>query len=106
MSHYISSLDSYGNAIPILMIRLRLDLRQDMLTLLSLRLMENVWRKSNLDYGLIPYKCLSTGYQIGMIEVVTQSETLARIQARHGRFGVLSNSSLYTWISNKCNNEE
>lgn len=82
------------------------DLRQDMLTLLSLRLMENVWRKSNLDYGLIPYKCLSTGYQIGMIEVVTQSETLARIQARHGRFGVLSNSSLYTWISNKCNNEE
>jgi len=83
------------------------DLRQDMLTLLSLRLMDNVWKKAGLDYGIIPYKCLSTGHMVGLIEVVTESETLGRIQAAKGSItGVWKDQNLYSWLSDNADSEE
>jgi len=81
------------------------DLRQDMLTLLSLRIMENVWKKAGLDHSLIPYRCLSTGPLVGLIEVVTDSETLGRIQASAGGgaiSGVLNEKSLFSWLVENC----
>lgn len=77
-----------------------LDLKQDMLTLLCLRLMESVWEKEDLNYGIIPYRCLSTGPMVGLIEIVTNSETLAKIQV--SITGVLNEKSLYNWLENSC----
>ena len=79
-----------------------------MLTLLSLKLMDTVWKEAGCDYGLIPYRCLSTGPMMGLIEVVPESETLSRIQAGLGTIkGVLKEDSLYTWIEEYCwGNEE
>lgn len=79
------------------------DLRQDMLTLLSLRLMDNVWKKAGYDYGIIPYRCLSTGSMVGLIEVVPDSETLGRIQASRGSIrGVWKEDNLYQWLQEHC----
>ena len=98
--------ESKSNRANLFIYFLFIDLRQDMLTILSLRIMENLWRKAGLEYGLIPYKCLSTGNKIGLIEVVRPAETLARIQAEiGGRFGVLREASLYKWIATNHVNE-
>ena len=83
-----------------------LDLRQDMLTLLSLRLMENVWKTSGLEYGVIPYRVLSTGPMLGLIEVVPNAETLGRIHhQRGGVFGVFKEDGLYRWLNEYSNSE-
>ncbi|KAK5582911.1 hypothetical protein RB653_004500 [Dictyostelium firmibasis] len=60
------------------------DLRQDMLTLQMIRLMDKLWQKEGLDLKLSPYGCISTGDMIGMIEVVLNSETTAKIQKSGG----------------------
>jgi hypothetical protein len=62
------------------------DLRQDQLVLQILRVMDDLWREAGLDLCLLPYACIATGDEIGMIEVVSDSETLASIiYARHAK---------------------
>ncbi|ETP50587.1 hypothetical protein F442_04139 [Phytophthora nicotianae P10297] len=62
------------------------DLRQDQLVLQILRVMDDLWREAGLDLCLLPYACISTGDEIGMIEVVGDAETLASIiYARHAK---------------------
>lgn len=62
------------------------DLRQDQLVLQILRVMDDLWREAGLDLCLTPYSCISTGDEIGMIEVVVDSETLASIiYGRHDK---------------------
>ncbi|RXM34968.1 Phosphatidylinositol 4,5-bisphosphate 3-kinase catalytic subunit gamma isoform [Acipenser ruthenus] len=41
------------------------DLRQDMLVLKTMAIMDSIWQGSSLDLNLIPYGCISTGYNIG-----------------------------------------
>lgn len=62
------------------------DLRQDQLVLQILRVMDDLWRESGLELCLSPYACVSTGNDIGLIEVVEDAETLASIiYKRHER---------------------
>ena len=69
--------------------------------------MDKVWKKAGLDYGIIPYKCLSTGRNVGLIEVVTESETLGRIQAAKGSItGVWKDQNLYSWLSGHAKDNE
>lgn len=77
------------------------DLRQDMLTLQMLRLMDKVaanrhchcqhllisfafgsqlWQDEGLNLHMIPYGCMSTGYEVGMIEVVPHAATVAKVR--------------------------
>ncbi|ESN92774.1 hypothetical protein HELRODRAFT_96068 [Helobdella robusta] len=56
------------------------DLRQDMLTLQILKIMDNIWQKAGLDLRLLVYNVLPSGQKEGLIEVVTDSRTLAEIQ--------------------------
>uniref|UniRef100_M3ZWR1 Phosphatidylinositol 4,5-bisphosphate 3-kinase catalytic subunit beta isoform n=1 Tax=Xiphophorus maculatus TaxID=8083 RepID=M3ZWR1_XIPMA len=56
------------------------DLRQDMLTLQILRLMDLLWKEANLDLRIVPYGCLATGDRAGLIEVVSSADTIANIQ--------------------------
>jgi hypothetical protein len=60
------------------------DLRQDMLTLQLIRIMDNIWKKAGLDLKLNPYGCISTGNEVGMIEVVLNSMTSAAITRTAG----------------------
>lgn len=55
------------------------DLRQDQLTLQVLSIMDNFWREEGYDMHMNAYKCVCTGDELGMLEVVTNSITLAGI---------------------------
>ncbi|OQV14117.1 Phosphatidylinositol [Hypsibius exemplaris] len=60
------------------------DLRQDMLTLQVIGLMDNIWQTDNLNLRMIPYGCLPTGKNLGVIEVVRNSRTVMSIQKKIG----------------------
>ena len=75
--------ERYGQEIPIIY-KSGDDLRQDMLTLQMLRLMDKAWHNEGLDMRLAPYGCLSTGLEMGLIEVVINSMTVSGIQTSLG----------------------
>ena len=55
------------------------DLRQDQLVLQVLRIMDSLWKSAGLDLCISPYECVATGYQLGMLEIVGNSATVANI---------------------------
>jgi len=63
------------------------DLRQDMLTLQILKIMDNIWKQAGLDLQLSCYGCLATGNEVGFIQVVLHAETTAEIAKKSG-YGV------------------
>lgn len=77
------------------------DLRQDMLTLQMIAIMDSIWLSSGLDLRMSPYGCLSTGRRAGLIEVVQNAETIANIQKRNAGATLQSafkRESLYLWL--------
>uniref|UniRef100_A0A7S2SPD8 Phosphatidylinositol 3-kinase n=1 Tax=Mucochytrium quahogii TaxID=96639 RepID=A0A7S2SPD8_9STRA len=61
------------------------DLRQDQLTLQVLSVMDQLWKAEGLDMLLSVYGCISTGKDLGFLEVVPNAETLAKITAGTGK---------------------
>ncbi|KAI4570400.1 hypothetical protein MJT46_005917 [Ovis ammon polii x Ovis aries] len=83
------------------------DLRQDMLILQILRIMESIWETESLDLCLLPYGCISTGDKIGMIEIVKDATTIAKIQqSTVGNTGAFKDEVLSHWLKEKCPIEE
>eukprot|EP01116_Phalansterium_solitarium_P018016 TRINITY_DN4609_c0_g1_i1.p1 TRINITY_DN4609_c0_g1~~TRINITY_DN4609_c0_g1_i1.p1 ORF type:complete len:1412 (-),score=535.42 TRINITY_DN4609_c0_g1_i1:565-4800(-) len=75
------------------------DLRQDMLTLQMIRLMDKLWKAEGLDLALKPYGCISTGKDEGMIEVVLNSDTCANITKNAGgAMGAFKLEPIANWI--------
>ena len=75
------------------------DLRQDMLTLQIIRIMDQVWKKEGLDLKLSPYGCISTGDEVGMIEVVLNSSTTAAITRQGGgAMAAFSKEPIANWL--------
>ena len=44
--------------------------------------MDAIWQKEGLDLRMIPYGCLATGKNVGMIEVVRNAKTVMAIQKK------------------------
>ncbi|XP_018496973.1 phosphatidylinositol 4,5-bisphosphate 3-kinase catalytic subunit alpha isoform [Galendromus occidentalis] len=82
------------------------DLRQDMLTLQVIRIMDSIWKREGLDLRMMPYACLSTGENVGMIEVVKNAMTVMDIQ-RTGRLSKFQfdSNQLHRWIKEKNEDE-
>ncbi|XP_035511915.1 phosphatidylinositol 4,5-bisphosphate 3-kinase catalytic subunit gamma isoform [Morone saxatilis] len=79
------------------------DLRQDMLVLQTLVVMDSIWQEKSLDLNLVPYGCISTGHNIGMIEIVRNAATIAVVQRNHGGTnGAFRNDALFEWLKSKC----
>ena len=76
------------------------DLRQDMLTLQVITIMDSIWHREGMDLRMMPYNCLATGNQVGMIEVVRNATTIHQIQKKAGKIAALhlDSSQLYKWI--------
>ncbi|KAM7366915.1 hypothetical protein PAMP_014851 [Pampus punctatissimus] len=83
------------------------DLRQDMLILQILVIMQSIWETESMDLCLLPYGCISTGNRIGMIEIVKDANTIANIQQSVvGSTGAFKDEILYQWLREKCVSEE
>ncbi|CAD6992165.1 phosphatidylinositol 4,5-bisphosphate 3-kinase catalytic subunit delta isoform [Ceratitis capitata] len=77
------------------------DLRQDMLTLQMLRVMDQLWKNEGMDFRMNIYNCISMERRLGMIEVVLNAETIANIQKEKGMFSATSpfkKGSLFSWL--------
>ena len=80
------------------------DLRQDILTLQLLKIMDKLWLAEGLDMRLKPYRCIATGVNddgegVGMIEVVTNSDTTSGIQLKYGgMMGALNETTLQKFL--------
>lgn len=84
------------------------DLRQDMLTLQMLRIMDKLWKREGLDLRMNPYGCISTENRVGMIEVVLNAETIANIQKEKGTFSATAafrRGSLLAWLKDHNHSE-
>lgn len=92
--------DPYGDDI-YLILKHGDDLRQDMLTLQMIRIMDKLWKNEGLDLRMNPYGCISTEHRVGMIEVVLNADTIANIQKEKGMFSATSafrRGSLLAWL--------
>uniref|UniRef100_A0AAV2KXY1 Phosphatidylinositol-4-phosphate 3-kinase n=1 Tax=Knipowitschia caucasica TaxID=637954 RepID=A0AAV2KXY1_KNICA len=74
------------------------DLRQDMLALQMIRIMDRIWLQEGLDLRMVHFKCISTGKDKGMVELVPSSETLRRIQVEYGVTGSFKDKPLAEWL--------
>ena len=102
------------------------DLRQDMLTLQVIRIMDSIWLNegnknvilllfmcspfsnkiftfTGLDLRMMPYAFLSTVKDVGMIEVVRQAKTVYGIQRQGGKLAAIQvdSTQLHKWIKEK-----
>ncbi|XP_022710072.1 phosphatidylinositol 4-phosphate 3-kinase C2 domain-containing subunit alpha-like isoform X2 [Varroa jacobsoni] len=74
------------------------DLRQDMLVLQMIRIMDKLWLKQGLDLRIITFECVATGKDEGMVEVVREAETLRKIQTEHGLTGSFKDKPIAEWL--------
>ena len=56
------------------------DLRQDMLAIQMIRIMEKLWLREGLDLRMVTFDCIATGDRQGLLEMVQNAETLRKIQ--------------------------
>ncbi|VDM80757.1 unnamed protein product [Strongylus vulgaris] len=75
------------------------DLRQDMLVLQVLEVMDTIWKKNQLDCCLSPYPVLPMGTKYGMIGVVPNCSTIFEIQSEGGKVGTAVKSLETTFIN-------
>ena len=74
------------------------DLRQDMLVIQMIRLMDSLWLKAGLDLKMVTFNVIPTGDKIGIIELVREAETLRKIQAEYGVTGVFKDRPIAEWL--------
>ncbi|CAG2173180.1 unnamed protein product [Oppiella nova] len=74
------------------------DLRQDMLSMQMIQIMDKVWLKEGLDLRMVCFGCVATDYRKGMIEMVRNSETLRKIQLEHGLTGSFKDRPIAEWL--------
>ncbi|CAF3791534.1 unnamed protein product [Rotaria socialis] len=83
------------------------DLRQDQIVLQLLTCMDKIWQSNDIDCRLSLFNVTPTEERCGFIEMITDSETLLKIEkplgAWKGSFGV---SALYNWLRLHNTNEK
>ncbi|KAL4490435.1 hypothetical protein ABPG72_002645 [Tetrahymena utriculariae] len=78
------------------------DIRQDQLTLQLLKIMDKIWLDAGHDFRMKPYKVITTDDQVGMIEIVNNSETTARIHSKYGGvLGAFRNNTIWQYLKDK-----
>lgn len=79
------------------------DLRQDMLTLQLIRVMDGMWLEQGLDLKMSAYECISTGDEVGMLQVVMNAKTIAGIQKKIS--ALRQDDVLFNWLREETASE-
>ncbi|CAK1578120.1 unnamed protein product [Parnassius mnemosyne] len=87
------------NAVVPAMFKVGDDLRQDALVLQVIKVMDNLWLKAGLDLRIVTFQALPTSHQKGMIEIVTEAETLRAIQTEWGLTGSFKDKPIAEWLA-------
>ncbi|KAJ0179212.1 hypothetical protein K1T71_004924 [Dendrolimus kikuchii] len=87
------------NAIIPAMFKVGDDLRQDSLVLQVIKVMDSLWLKARLDLRMVTFQALPTSSNRGMIEVVTEAETLRAIQTEWGLTGSFKDKPIAEWLA-------
>lgn len=81
------------------------DLRQDMLTMQIIRMMEKLWLKEGLDLRILSFECLQTDRRKGFVEMIRNAATLRKIQQKQGLAGTFNEKSIVEWLMKFNSNE-
>lgn len=81
------------------------DLQQDMLTLQMVRIIDKMWMKEGLNLKIVTYACVPTGTKKGMIEMITNAETLRKIQVEWGLTGSFKDKPIAEWLAKQNPNQ-
>mmetsp|Transcript_31133 Transcript_31133/g.42803 ORF Transcript_31133/g.42803 Transcript_31133/m.42803 type:complete len:301 (+) Transcript_31133:155-1057(+) len=83
------------------------DLRQDILTLQIIRIMDLLWKEEGADLFVIPYRVVATGSNAGMIEAVPDSRTTADIHRMGGgALGALKEEVVLSYLKDYNSKEK
>ena len=83
------------------------DLRQDVLTLQLLRVLDRMLAAEGLGMCLLPYGVMCTGFEEGMVEIVRHAETIGGINRdAGGTMAVLKPDVLRNWLRAKNPSDE
>lgn len=63
--------------------------------------MDKIWLDAGMDFRMKPYKVIATMDQVGMIEVVLNSETMSKIHHDAGALGAFQARSIWYYLNNK-----
>eukprot|EP00095_Tigriopus_kingsejongensis_P002430 maker-scaffold855_size87859-snap-gene-0.14 protein:Tk02430 transcript:maker-scaffold855_size87859-snap-gene-0.14-mRNA-1 annotation:"phosphatidylinositol 4-phosphate 3-kinase c2 domain-containing subunit beta" len=76
------------------------DLRQDMITIQLIRVMEKMWLSEGLDLKIVTFSCVPTGDCQGMLELVSEAKTLREIHVmcKRGAVGSFNNRTIQEWL--------
>lgn len=75
------------------------DLQQDMLTIQLVRIMDKLWLREGLDLKMVTFNCVPTGHKRGMIEMISDAETLRKIQVEWGLTGSFKDKPIAEWLA-------
>jgi phosphatidylinositol-4,5-bisphosphate 3-kinase len=78
------------------------DLRVDMIALQLMRILDGLWKREGLDLHLQPYTAIPIGKNVGMIAVVSKSETVSNINWKYGGSSLASAFSSTTIKTYLC----
>ncbi|XP_049865129.1 phosphatidylinositol 4-phosphate 3-kinase C2 domain-containing subunit alpha isoform X2 [Pectinophora gossypiella] len=87
------------NAIVPAMFKVGDDLRQDSLVLQVIKVMDSLWLKAGLDLRIVTFQALPTSDKRGMIEIVSEAETLRAIQTEWGLTGSFKDKPIAEWLA-------
>ena len=74
------------------------DLRQDILTLQIIYIMDKIWLDNNLDLAMTPYKVMGTDCEQGYLEFVADCKTLAYIQYKRSIFNTFADDTIQNYM--------
>ncbi|RWS05589.1 phosphatidylinositol 4-phosphate 3-kinase C2 domain-containing subunit alpha-like protein [Dinothrombium tinctorium] len=74
------------------------DLRQDMLTMQMIEIMDKLWLRDGLDLKMVMFNVVATDYRKGFVEMVKNSETLRKIQTEYGVTGSFNDRCIASWL--------
>ena len=79
------------------------DLRQDLLILQLLWLMDDCWLRAGIDTRIKPYSTMPVGREIGFIEVISRAKTVMNIQKQYpfGGWQVVDQKTILHWLKER-----